>query len=211
MYYLLLQDVRRWTHSLCGCMTVTSAKLTTGSWICAPPLGQTAARLKLSIRRWMRSCRKMPYHGETVSACLLIMLQSIQEQGTPSHPEFIENMPAFTSMGVLVTSSTTQPNRLVKPFWRWVESCVLKTYRSRSLYQVKQVVMLCGVMNQWQQCIVTINNHVLQVCGFDPEDLAVDVGLWFKGSTNRKGYLTGMYVQSHEVQIKSRRAWSNWH
>lgn len=35
-------------------------------------------------------------------------------------------------------------------------------------------------------------NHVLQVCGFDPEDLAVDVGYWFKGSTNRKGYLTGM-------------------
>ncbi|KAK0132611.1 hypothetical protein N1851_032479 [Merluccius polli] len=50
--------------------------------------------------------------------------------------------------------------------------------------------MLCGVMNQLQQCLVTINNHVLQVCGFDPEDLAVDVGYWFKGSTNRKGYLT---------------------
>ncbi|XP_049441884.1 uncharacterized protein LOC125894500 [Epinephelus fuscoguttatus] len=31
----------------------------------------------------------------------------------------------------------------------------------------------------------------LEVCGFDPEeDLAVDVGYWFKGSTNRKGYLT---------------------
>nr|XP_033948172.1 uncharacterized protein LOC117453467 [Pseudochaenichthys georgianus] len=28
------------------------------------------------------------------------------------------------------------------------------------------------------------------VCGFDPEDLTVDVGYWFKGSTNRKGYLT---------------------
>ncbi|KAK0150738.1 hypothetical protein N1851_008145 [Merluccius polli] len=25
--------------------------------------------------------------------------------------------------------------------------------------------------------------------GFDPEDLTVDVGYWFKGSTNRKGYL----------------------
>ncbi|KAF3841349.1 hypothetical protein F7725_007211 [Dissostichus mawsoni] len=32
----------------------------------------------------------------------------------------------------------------------------------------------------------------LEVCGFDPEDLTVDVGYWFKGSTNRKGYLTGM-------------------
>ncbi|KAJ3596187.1 hypothetical protein NHX12_002596 [Muraenolepis orangiensis] len=30
----------------------------------------------------------------------------------------------------------------------------------------------------------------LEVCGFDPEDLTVDVGYWFKGSTNRKGYLT---------------------
>ncbi|XP_061577748.1 zinc finger BED domain-containing protein 5-like [Cololabis saira] len=30
----------------------------------------------------------------------------------------------------------------------------------------------------------------LEVTGFDPEDLAVDVGYWFKGSTNRKGYLS---------------------
>ncbi|KAK1892339.1 Zinc finger BED domain containing protein 5 [Dissostichus eleginoides] len=30
----------------------------------------------------------------------------------------------------------------------------------------------------------------LEVCGFDPEDLTVDVGYWFKGSTNRKGYMT---------------------
>ncbi|XP_028303727.1 uncharacterized protein LOC114463975 isoform X6 [Gouania willdenowi] len=30
----------------------------------------------------------------------------------------------------------------------------------------------------------------LEVCGFDPEDLAVDVGYWFKGNTNRQGYLT---------------------
>ncbi|KAK1898802.1 Methionine-rich protein [Dissostichus eleginoides] len=30
----------------------------------------------------------------------------------------------------------------------------------------------------------------LEVCVFDPEDLTVDVGYWFKGSTNRKGYLT---------------------
>ncbi|KAK0146582.1 Protein FAM200B [Merluccius polli] len=28
-----------------------------------------------------------------------------------------------------------------------------------------------------------------QISGFDPEDLTVDVGYWFKGSTNRKGYL----------------------
>ena len=41
-------------------------------------------------------------------------------------------------------------------------------------------------------CHVIIHHHVLQVCGFDPEDLTVDVGYWFKGSTNRKGYLTGM-------------------
>ncbi|KAJ3581227.1 hypothetical protein NHX12_016891 [Muraenolepis orangiensis] len=30
----------------------------------------------------------------------------------------------------------------------------------------------------------------LEVCGFDPEDLTVDVGYWFKGSTNGKGHLT---------------------
>ncbi|XP_076867954.1 uncharacterized protein LOC143518920 isoform X2 [Brachyhypopomus gauderio] len=30
----------------------------------------------------------------------------------------------------------------------------------------------------------------MEVTGFDPEDLAVDVGHWFRGSTNRKGYLT---------------------
>lgn len=30
----------------------------------------------------------------------------------------------------------------------------------------------------------------LEVCGFDPEDLAVDVGYWFKGNTNAEGYLT---------------------
>lgn len=29
-----------------------------------------------------------------------------------------------------------------------------------------------------------MKHHVLQVTGFDPEDLAVDVGHWFKGSTN---------------------------
>ncbi|KAK0152710.1 Protein FAM200B [Merluccius polli] len=29
----------------------------------------------------------------------------------------------------------------------------------------------------------------LEISGFDPEDLVVDVGYWFKGSTNRKGYL----------------------
>ncbi|KAJ3587954.1 hypothetical protein NHX12_011549 [Muraenolepis orangiensis] len=31
----------------------------------------------------------------------------------------------------------------------------------------------------------------IAVCGFDPEDLTADVGYWFKGSTSRKGYLTG--------------------
>ncbi|XDV25465.1 hypothetical protein PO909_029381 [Leuciscus waleckii] len=30
----------------------------------------------------------------------------------------------------------------------------------------------------------------LDVTGFDPEDLSVDVGYWFRGSTNRKGYLS---------------------
>ncbi|XP_050975566.1 uncharacterized protein LOC127171147 isoform X1 [Labeo rohita] len=29
----------------------------------------------------------------------------------------------------------------------------------------------------------------LEISGFDTEDLVVDVGYWFKGSTNRKGYL----------------------
>ncbi|KAK0151138.1 Protein FAM200B [Merluccius polli] len=29
----------------------------------------------------------------------------------------------------------------------------------------------------------------MEITGFDPEDLTVDVGYWFKGSTNRKGYL----------------------
>ncbi|XP_061571349.1 uncharacterized protein LOC133424833 [Cololabis saira] len=30
----------------------------------------------------------------------------------------------------------------------------------------------------------------LEISGFDAEDLVVDVGYWFKGCTNRKGYLT---------------------
>ncbi|XP_039511923.1 uncharacterized protein LOC120467181 [Pimephales promelas] len=30
----------------------------------------------------------------------------------------------------------------------------------------------------------------LDVTGFDPEDLCVDVAYWFRGSTNRKGYLS---------------------
>lgn len=34
--------------------------------------------------------------------------------------------------------------------------------------------------------------HVLQISGFDTEDLVVDNGYWFKGSTNRKGYLEGL-------------------
>lgn len=34
--------------------------------------------------------------------------------------------------------------------------------------------------------------YVLQISGFDAEDLVVDVGYWFKGSTNRKGYLRGL-------------------
>ncbi|XP_034093505.1 uncharacterized protein LOC117560670 isoform X2 [Gymnodraco acuticeps] len=29
----------------------------------------------------------------------------------------------------------------------------------------------------------------MEISGFDPEDRTVDVGYWFKGSTNRKGYL----------------------
>lgn len=36
--------------------------------------------------------------------------------------------------------------------------------------------------------------NTLQVSGFDLEDMIVDIGYWFKGSTNRKGYLAGMYV-----------------
>ncbi|XP_073727861.1 uncharacterized protein [Misgurnus anguillicaudatus] len=39
----------------------------------------------------------------------------------------------------------------------------------------------------------------LEVSGFDPEDLCVDVGYWFRGSTNRKGYL------SDEKQPRFRR------
>ena len=35
--------------------------------------------------------------------------------------------------------------------------------------------------------------YVLQVSKFDLEDLVVDVCYWFKGSTNRKGYLTVMH------------------
>ena len=96
--YPSLQDVRSWTRSVCGYMTVTAAQLSTGSWICAPPAGQTAAWLKWSTRRWMRPCRKTPYPRETVSVCLLIMLLSIQEQGTPLHPEFFKNMPVHASI-----------------------------------------------------------------------------------------------------------------
>ncbi|KAJ7998125.1 hypothetical protein DPEC_G00219340 [Dallia pectoralis] len=29
------------------------------------------------------------------------------------------------------------------------------------------------------------------VSGFDLEDMVVDIGYWFKGRTNQKGYLTG--------------------
>ncbi len=36
--------------------------------------------------------------------------------------------------------------------------------------------------------------NALQVSDFDLEDMVVDIGYWFKGSTNRKGYLTGMHV-----------------
>ncbi|XP_060769617.1 uncharacterized protein LOC132878008 [Neoarius graeffei] len=37
------------------------------------------------------------------------------------------------------------------------------------------------------------------VSSFDWEDFATDVGLWFKGSTNRKGYLTE-FCELHELQ-----------
>ncbi|XP_061584295.1 uncharacterized protein LOC133449178 [Cololabis saira] len=37
---------------------------------------------------------------------------------------------------------------------------------------------------------MALKSHALSVTGFDPEDLAVDVGYWFKDSTNRKGYLS---------------------
>ncbi len=36
--------------------------------------------------------------------------------------------------------------------------------------------------------------NALQVSDFDLEDMVVDIGYWFKGSTNQKGYLTGMHV-----------------
>ncbi|XP_076854994.1 uncharacterized protein LOC143509955 isoform X3 [Brachyhypopomus gauderio] len=39
----------------------------------------------------------------------------------------------------------------------------------------------------------------MEVPGFDPEDLAVDVGHWFRGSTNRKGYLTE-FCDLHESE-----------
>ncbi|KAK1880620.1 N-(5'-phosphoribosyl)anthranilate isomerase [Dissostichus eleginoides] len=37
----------------------------------------------------------------------------------------------------------------------------------------------------------------MEISGFDPEDLTVDVGYWFKGSTNRKGYLAE-FCEFHE-------------
>ncbi|KAJ8356703.1 hypothetical protein SKAU_G00194970 [Synaphobranchus kaupii] len=38
---------------------------------------------------------------------------------------------------------------------------------------------------------------ISEVSGFDVEDIIVDVGYWFKGSTNRKGYLTE-FCEIHE-------------
>ncbi|XP_060775583.1 uncharacterized protein LOC132885202 [Neoarius graeffei] len=49
---------------------------------------------------------------------------------------------------------------------------------------------------------VTVGGMTAQeskVTGFDPEDLAVDVGHWFRGSTNRKGYLTE-FCDLHESE-----------
>ncbi|KAK6290991.1 hypothetical protein J4Q44_G00386090 [Coregonus suidteri] len=37
------------------------------------------------------------------------------------------------------------------------------------------------------------------VSGFDLEDMVVDIGYWFKGSTNRKGYLTE-FCELHEAE-----------
>ncbi|KAK1899065.1 Protein FAM200A [Dissostichus eleginoides] len=39
----------------------------------------------------------------------------------------------------------------------------------------------------------------MEISGFDPEDLTVDVGYWFKGSTNRKGYLAE-FCEFHESE-----------
>ncbi|XP_056617731.1 uncharacterized protein LOC130432412 isoform X1 [Triplophysa dalaica] len=38
-----------------------------------------------------------------------------------------------------------------------------------------------------------------KVSGFDLEDMVVDIGYWFKGSTNRKGYLTE-FCELHEAE-----------
>lgn len=38
-----------------------------------------------------------------------------------------------------------------------------------------------------------------KVSGFDLEDMLVDIGYWFKGSTNRKGYLTE-FCELHEAE-----------
>ncbi|KAJ4926803.1 hypothetical protein JOQ06_014549 [Pogonophryne albipinna] len=39
----------------------------------------------------------------------------------------------------------------------------------------------------------------MEISEFDPEDLTVDVGYWFKGSTNRKGYLAE-FCEFHESE-----------
>lgn len=56
------------------------------------------------------------------------------------------------------------------------------------------------------QCFYSLI-HVLQVSSFDLKDLVVDIGYWFKGSTNRKGYLTGMHliVPNYNIKIQSIR------
>ncbi|XP_026119478.1 uncharacterized protein LOC113098640 [Carassius auratus] len=49
----------------------------------------------------------------------------------------------------------------------------------------------CQVKQFADSVVLIIGILVFQISGFDPEHLAVDVGYWFKGSTNRKGYLAG--------------------
>ncbi|CAM4529598.1 unnamed protein product [Leuciscus chuanchicus] len=44
-----------------------------------------------------------------------------------------------------------------------------------------------------------MSDQEAKVSKFDVEDLVVDVGYWFKGSTNRKGYLTE-FCELHEAE-----------
>ncbi|KAK0145224.1 hypothetical protein N1851_015879 [Merluccius polli] len=61
--------------------------------------------------------------------------------------------------------------------------------RGRSLRQVVSSMSLAAERASEWLWVRRSSTSWGKISGFDPEDLTVDVGYWFKGSTNRKGYL----------------------